>query len=419
MNYEQVVNDWDILSKFDFDAIIIDEATAIKGFRSKRSKKVKELGKKVGIRFALTGTPIENGKPEELYSIMQFVEPLLLGRFDIFDKAFIVRNHFGGVLRYRNLPVLHEKLKEWSIRKRQTDPDVAPYLPDAVYRDPMYVKLDKGSQELYDYIARDLVDMLQEASQLFGASFDVASHYGQKSAPGDPAGEMRGKIMSILGALRMLCSSPRALMSSYEKFDNHEGGSAYIHSLGHLINNVSKTPKMDALVKYLDDHLSIDESYKAVVFASYLDSVDEIVERLNKKGFGAVAHTGQMNAVKKNDAKVKFQTRPHIRVFVSSDAGGYGMDLPQANLLVNYDQPWSAGLVTQRNGRIKRASSEWPTIAIQDILVQDSIDQRQWDMLRQKKDIAGAILDGEKINAKGGVDLTVGSLLKFLEGTIK
>jgi superfamily II DNA or RNA helicase len=101
-------------------------------------------------------------------------------------------------------------------------------------------------------------------------------------------------------------------------------------------------------------------------------------------------------------------------VLVSSDAGGYGVDLPQANLLLNYDQPWSAGLAVQRNGRINRTSSEWSTITIQDILIKDSIEQRQFDMLQQKKSVANAVIDGEGINSSGGVDLTVGSLINFL-----
>jgi superfamily II DNA/RNA helicase len=205
-------------------------------------------------------------------------------------------------------------------------------------------------------------------------------------------------------------------MASYTNFDNHTGkGSAYVHSLGDLLHGVSKTPKLDATISYLQDHLDIDDTYKAVVFASYIDSVTEIVDRLNAKGYGAVAYTGEMNAVKKEDAKVKFQTRPHIRVLVSSDAGGYGVDLPQANLLVNYDQPWSSGLAVQRNGRINRTSSEWPSITIQDILIKDSIEQRQHDMLKQKKSVAGAILDGDGINERGGVDMSVGSLIDFLQ----
>jgi SNF2 family DNA or RNA helicase len=78
----------------------------------------------VQIKFALTGTPIENGRPEEIFSIMQFVDSTVLGRFDIFDKTFIVRNYFGGVERYRNLPTLHNVLAKNSVRKSQKDEDV-------------------------------------------------------------------------------------------------------------------------------------------------------------------------------------------------------------------------------------------------------------------------------------------------------
>jgi SNF2 family DNA or RNA helicase len=417
MNYEQVVNDWELIKNFHFDAIVCDEATAIKGFKAKRAKRVKDLAKKVEIKFALTGTPIENGKPEEIFSIMQFVDSTVLGRFDIFDKTFIVRNHFGGVDKYRNLPTLHQVLVKHSVRKSQKDEDVAPYLPEAFYREPILVQLDKASIHLYRHIANDLLQILYDAKELFGKNFNLAAHYGQTFDPGDPANQMRGEIMSRIGALRMLCSSPHVLLDSYENFQAHTGkGSAYIHSLGDMLHGITKTPKLDAAMVYLSDHLNIDESYKAVVFTSYLRSVDELVEKLNAKGFGAVAYTGEMNAVKKEDAKVKFQTRSHIRVLVSSDAGGYGVDLPQANLLLNYDQPWSAGLSVQRNGRINRTSSEWTSITIQDILIKESIEQRQYDMLQQKKSIANAVLDGKGINSAGGVDMTVGSLINFLSG---
>lgn len=415
MNYEQVVNDWDVVKTFGLDAIICDEATAIKGFRAKRAKKVKELAKRVPVRFALTGTPVENGRPEEIFSIMQFVDDKVLGRFDLFDKTFIVRNHFGGVQRYRNLPTLHSVLQDSSVRKAQKDDDVKPFLPDAVYREPLLVKLDSKSQKLYNFIAKDLTQLLEEARETFGSSFNLAAHYGQLYDHGDPANEMRGQIMSRIGALRMLCSGHATLAASVINFEEHTGkGSAYIHGLKEYVHELNKTPKLDAAIAYLKDHLDIDPSYKAVVFSSYVTSVWDIVDSLKAAGFAAVGYTGEMNAKQKEEAKVQFQTGPEIRVLVSSDAGGYGVDLPQANLLVNYDQPWSSGLAVQRNGRINRTSSVWPTITIQDILVLDSIEQRQYDMLRQKINIAGAILDGIGINSRGGVDLTVGSLIDFL-----
>jgi SNF2 family DNA or RNA helicase len=415
MNYEQVVNDWLVLKEFDFDAMVCDEATAIKGFRAKRAKKVKELSKRVRVRFALTGTPIENGRPEEIFSIMQFVDPDILGRFDIFDKTFIVRNHFGGVQRYRNLPTLHNAISKHSVRKSQKDEDVLPFLPEATYREPMLVKLDLAAQRTYNAIAKDLFDLLIEARETFGTNFNLAAHYGQSFDANDPANQLRGEVMSRISAMRMLCSGPGVLISSAVKYSEMNGqGSAYANSLGDLLEGLSKTPKLDATITYLDEHLSIDNTYKAVVFSSYLSSVSEVVARLKDKGYEAVAYTGEMNAKQKEEAKVRFQNNSSVRVLVSSDAGGYGVDLPQANLLVNYDQPWSSGLAVQRNGRINRTSSEWPSITIQDILVKDSIEQRQYDMLKQKGNVAGAILDGTGINSKGGVDLTVGSLLDFL-----
>lgn len=418
MNYEQIVNDWDTVKHIPFKAIICDEATAIKGFKAKRAKKVKELAKPIAIRFALTGTPIENGRPEEIYSIMQFVDSTVLGRFDLFDQTFIVRNHFGGVQRYRNLETLHKVLSDHAVRKSQKDEDVKPYLPDAVYREPLLITLDSKAQKVYDYISTDLLELLIEARETFGSSFNLAAHYGQMSAD-DPMNEMRGQVMSRITAMRMLCSSPQVIQTSAAEFASHSGkGSAYIHSLGDKLEDLNKSPKLDATISYLQDHLDIDTSYKAVVFSSYIKSVEEIVSRLNASGYEAVAYTGRMNANEKESVKVHFQTSSECRVLVSSDAGGYGVDLPQSNLLVNYDQPWSAGLAVQRNGRINRASSTWATITIQDILVKGSIEQRQHDTLRQKSSIANAILDGEGINSKGGVDLTVGSLIDFLSAKL-
>lgn len=412
-NYETIVADWDLIKDYEWGAVICDEATAIKGFRSKRAKAVKKLSSKVPIRFALTGTPIENGRPEEVYSIMQFVDDSLLGRFDLFDQTFIVRNHFGGVQRYRNLPIFHEKMKQASVRKIQTDPDVAPYLPDTIHRDPIIVSFDTKSSALYNFIADELSNELYEAQQLLGSSFSLFAHYGQESKPGSPADMMRGSIMSKITALRMLCDHPQLLTHSAELFDKQLGsGSAYVSSLKErgLLDGVLKSQKLQELKTYVKDHLDTDTDAKVVIFTSWVGML-----RLIQDEVGGTLYTGDMNAKEKEASKEKFLTDPDCRVFISSDAGGYGVDLPNANLLVNYDLPWSAGLAVQRNGRIKRASSRWPSITIQDLLVENSIEERQHDMLQQKNAVADAIMDGQGINTKGGIDLTVGSLIGFLQ----
>jgi superfamily II DNA/RNA helicase len=140
--------------------------------------------------------------------------------------------------------------------------------------------------------------------------------------------------------------------------------------------------------------------------------VDRIAQALTD--YGCRTYTGRLDAKTKEDNKIAFNTDSNVRVLVSSDAGGYGVDLPAANLLVNYDLPWSSGGATQRNGRIKRASSKWPSIVIQDVLIGGSIEQRQYEMLQQKNSVAAAIIDGEGIDTAGELKLTLGSLRQFM-----
>ena len=420
VNYEQIVNDWDYVSSMQFDAIVMDEATAIKSFRSKRSKRVKELAKHIDVRFGLTGTPVENGKPEELYSIMQAIDETVLGqRFDIFDRTFIVRNQWGGVQRYRNLPRLHERMQDASVRKSQTDPDVAPFLPDSIEKDPILVPFDSMGARVYRHIANLLEQELQDAQSMFGASFSVYSHYGEGSRSGGPEDALRGAVMSKITALRMLCDHPDLVVQSaamYHPFEADRGSKF----LSELMEDTSvsgwlekaKTPKLDMLESLVRDHLMDDEN-KLVVFCSYVGMAGLLHERLGPDR--GVVYTGAMNARAKEAAKVQFQTTVATRILISTDAGGYGVDLPQANMLINYDLPWSSGLAVQRNGRIKRASSKWPSIVIQDLLMADSVEERQHDMLQQKNAVASAVVDGKGINDKGGVDMTAGSLIRFLK----
>ena len=418
LNYEQVVNDWESVRNLPRGFVVLDEATAIKSFKSKRSKAVKKLGN-ADFRFALTGTPIENGKPEELYSIMQFVDSSVLGRFDIFDSTFIVRNNWGAVNHYRNLPVLHTKLKDACVRKAQKDADVAPFLPDSIHKEPVKIILDRKSSRLYARIANDLVNDLDEAQNLFGAGFNVMAHYGYENKHGGPEDEIRGRIMSKVGCLKMLCSHPQLLHTSSKKYLDAKGeGSAYANDLKQsgALDGLDNSPKLDYLIQYVKEFLDQDDANKVVIFATYVDMLDMIADALGSEQ--CRLYSGKIDAKTKEENKIAFNTLPNIRVLVSSDAGGYGVDLPAANLLINFDLPWSSGAATQRNGRIKRASSTWPSIVIQDLIVQGSIEERQFESLQQKNALASAVVDGEGIDDKGGIPMTVGSLKSFLGASI-
>jgi SNF2 family DNA or RNA helicase len=280
------------------------------------------------------------------------------------------------------------------------------------------VSFDRASAKLYRKIANDIIIDLQDAQALFGGSFNILAHYGMQNQGGGPADELRGKIMAKLGCLRMLCSHPGLLRLSADKYDALTGsGSAYASELAAdgLLDDLTKTHKLDILKDYVSNFLDQNPGNKVVIFCTFLSMVDMIVETLGEAQ--CLTYSGRLNAKTKDANKTRFNNDPNIRVLVSSDAGGYGVDLPAANLLINYDLPWSNGMAVQRNGRINRASSEWQTIVVQDILIRGSIEERQHDMLQQKNTVAAAVIDGLGIDAKGGISLDLSSLNQFLQST--
>lgn len=406
LGYSQVVDDWEQVKRLPRGFIVADEVTALKSFKAQRSRKTKILGRNVRYKFGLTATPIENGKPEELFSVMEFVDPTVLGPYPDFDETYVVRNAWGWPDHYINLDHLFNRLKGVMIRKAQTDPDVAPFMPDTIHRDPILVRLDTAGRVLYTTISDELQVDLEEMQALMDRGYDPDSQ---------EMNTVKGAVMSKLTALRMLCDHPELLRISANNA-NAVGatGSKYAADLlaRGLLPAKMKTPKLDAVVQYVSDHLQVP-GHKVVIFSVFVPTLQILADSLAK--FGTVTYSGAMNSKEKEANKVRFQTDPNVRVLISSDAGGYGVDLPQANLLVNYDQPWAHGAAKQRNGRIQRASSKWPTVTIQDFLVQGSVEIRQHEMLQGKGSVAAAILDGKGFDADGGLSLSPTSLRRFLK----
>ena len=207
-------------------------------------------------------------------------------------------------------------------------------------------------------------------------------------------------------------------MASSSSFSGKGEGSLYADELVSTgaLDGITDSPKLYYLTQFVTEFLDQDEANKVVIFATHVDMLDKIAETLGADR--CRLYSGKLDAKSKEDNKTAFNNDPSIRVLISSDAGGYGVDLPAANLLVNYDLPWSAGAATQRNGRIKRASSTWPSIVIQDIIILGSVEERQHEMLQQKNALASAVIDGEGFDDKGGISMTVSSLKQFLQNSV-
>lgn len=407
VSYEQVVTDYRSISNLGAECIVADELSYIKGFTAQRSKKMKALGRRAQFTFGLTGTPIEN-KPEELYSQMQFIEPGFLGSFESFDTKYIVRGNFGEVLRYRNLDVLHKKMKAVMSRKTRLDPDVAPYLPEVQHHE-QYVSLPTKTWRLYNKISKEITADL--ALMQRSGNFDLASYYAGNG--GDDMTE-QGKIMAKVLALQMLCDDWTLIVDSAAKYVAGEnGGSKYAHLLhaSGVLEGLEPSAKLAQIVEDVTNILESHPKNKIIIFSFFTGMVDRIQAALP---YGSVQYTGAMSSGEKAAARDQFQNDPDCRLFIATDAGAYGVDLPQANYLLNFDEVDSAGKMDQRNARHVRAGSEHKSVSVWSYLALNSIEVRKHQRLILKRRVASAAIDGKGAGINGEIEWDLDPLSQFL-----
>lgn len=425
LGYENVLNDWKHVRRIKPDMIVLDECTAIKTFKAARTKKIKRWTAEY--RLGLTGTPMDNGKPEELFSIMQWVDETVLGRFDLFDKSYIVRNKYGGVVRYKNLPVLHTKLADVVVRATRNDPEVAKYLPKTTEHDVL-VSLDPQTRKAYNAIGSDLLGELRKAATSSRGSFDLFAHYHGGDASINENSQ-QGRIMARMQALDMLLNHPDLIVLSGEDYETSARerargveksswpGSKYCYEVWQsgILDEITETPKMDALVEEIRRVVE-DPEAKTIVFSHSPRMGDFIAEALGS--IKSVQYHGGMNGGAKAAAVARFKEDPETRVIICSHAGAYGTDLYMANYLFNYDFAWSSGTQDQINGRHSRAASAFENIFVVNMIVENTTEERKPQVLEFKRRTASAILDNRGADSLGRVDNDIATLSEFLEATL-
>lgn len=413
MGLRQVVADTWFVEALKPDLALVDEVTCIKNFRPQQTKTIKN-SVKTRYRIGLTAEPIENGKAEEVYSIMEWIDSSVFGNWRTFEDEHIVRNQYTNIITsYKNVPELHAKLMTACINKRRDDPEVAEFMPTVQEYD-LLVDMDLKTKELYDYIARDLLTELQMAGPT--VALDLARYYeGGDASEGDSS---TGRITSRLLALHLLLDDPSLLRASAEAYDDPDSkhGSRYaseLHRDGRLLPRGTTGAKLDACVEIVEEYMEEDERHKVIVFARFKGILPLLAERLDK--YGPVLFHGGMNGKERAEAIAQFGSDPDTRLFLSSDAGGYGVDLFMASHLINYDRPQSAGALKQRNGRHVRASSTFRNVYIDNLIVADSVEEYQGAKLDFKDRVASAVVGGRMSDRSGKLESTAQSLTRFLE----
>lgn len=417
VGYETVLNDTSLLEAFGFPFVALDEATAIKTPGVQTTECIKALFAPE-YRIALTATAIEN-RPEELFSIMQWVDDRVLGRWDYFDKTFVDRRGNGTVRAYVNLPVLWKRVEPAMYRKTRWDADVAPFFPQ-IDEEDWFIDMDPVTREVYYEMGRDLLDEL-EAMQ--GRNLDVGSLY----TGGRPdEGTKVGKIMAMHQAMQMLLDHPIVVVNSALNYDNQDTdkGSKYcsqVYRSGLLDDLLAEpspgSPKLDYLTTEVLNILDQDpEHHKVLIYTRWRDMVTLIEDRFNDMGLESAIYHGGLSNVGKTAAKAKFNSA-RVPLFISSHAGAYGQDMYMASHLIKVDQPWSGGAAEQIDGRHDRVSNDFENIYIRNMIMAGTIEERMLDTVEFKRSISAAVMDG-KINRFGELPNDVMSLTRFLSATI-
>lgn len=394
VGYDTVVAEYDeYLHALGPTICVLDEASLIKSPSSQRSQAIKECLGRMPYRLALSATPLEN-IPEDVYSIMQWVDPTVLGRFDLYDKSYIRRDSSGTVTGYRNLDVLWQKLSVAMYRKSRTDPDVAPYMPEVEYHT---WEVDTAPEILEAYVdmARDLI-VAYDRSPARPGTFSLAAHYG--ATQGGNAKTGMGEVMAVHTVMEQLLDYPPMILTSAAKYLATDGasGSRYAYETcekGLIIPRV--TPKLDSVVSRVDSILRADTSSKVILFSRYREMVNVTKQGLEDLGWESVEYHGELTPTAREAALAQFLDDDDCRVFVSSHAGAYGTDLPVANWLINIDVAWGGGLGTQINGRHIRASSIFDTVNVVNVITKGTIEARKVAVREFKDDLASAVIDGK------------------------
>jgi ERCC4-related helicase len=345
LTYNVIARDYPYLNAAAPDLVILDEAQRIKNWDTKISRAVKRL--EAPYRFALTGTPLEN-KLEDLYSIVQFLDQYLLGPLYLLLYRHQVKDDNGVVRGYKNLDAIYKKLNHVMIRRRKRQ--VLKQLP-ARQDQQLLVPMTPRQLELHNSYDADVARLV--------AKWRRMGFLNEKD---------RRRLLSCLNLMRMSCNSTY-LVDQQTRHDT----------------------KIEELFYILEERLA-EEGESAVVFSQWERMTRIVAQELEAREIPFAYLHGGIPGSKRGELLDRFREDPGCRVFLSTDAGGVGLNLQKASLVVNLDLPWNPAVLEQRIGRVFRIGQE-RQVQVINLIAEGTIEHRMVQTLQFKSSLAEAVLD--------------------------
>ena len=347
VNYEQVWNDArDLNEILRPDVIVLDEAQRIKNWQTKTARQVKSL--RSPYAFVLTGTPVEN-RIDELYSIVQYLDPELVGPLFRFNRDFYALDERGRPVDYQNLAELRARLQPVMLRRRKCD--VESELPGRTVKNYFVPMTEEQRLRYEDYHvpAARLIAQTQRRP-LTQAEFE--------------------RLMMLLACMRMVCDTPAILDPACRV-----------------------SPKLEELEGILGDLLE-EPDRKIIVFSEWERMLKLVRELATEMGVETAWHTGSVPQQRRRAEIMRFKQDPACRLFLSTDSGSVGLNLQAASAVVNVDLPWNPAKLEQRIARAWR-KNQTRSVSVINLVCEDSIEHQILHLLGQKQALADGVLDGQ------------------------
>jgi len=351
-DYDLVITSYDLLKRdiesyikqnYKFRYVIADEAQYLKNSNTQNAVSIKQI--QADTRFALTGTPMENSLAE-LWSIFDFIMPGYLFTYRKFRNEFevpIVKEHDD--LATKKLKMLIEPFV-----LRRTKAEVLTELPEKSVT-VLKSNMQQEQEELY-------LSYLAEAKEEVRNAIDLNGY--EKS---------QMKILAVLTRLRQICCHPSLFI------DNYEAGSS----------------KLEQCMEILKEGVS--SGHKILLFSGYTSMFEIIEKELKKSGIKYFKLTGETKTNKRVQLVEEFNENNDIKVFlISLKAGGTGLNLTGADMVIHYDPWWNASAENQATDRAYRIGQK-NNVHVYKLITKDSIEEKIYQLQQNKSALIDNMLD--------------------------
>lgn len=357
--YGTLKNDEKAYENLSFDYCIIDEAQNIKNPAAQATLSVKNIKSRCNI--ALTGTPIENNLME-LWSIFDFVMPGYLFTKERFRERFILDESNLSELKSLITPFILRRLKE----------DVLSELPEKLEK--KYLVEMKGKQkQLYSFYVKAIKNQLNE----------------NKSS--EKSGRDKINLFAYLTKLREICLDPSLVVPDYT------GGSSKLTVVKEIVKDASESGK------------------KILLFSQFTSVLQKIEEDFKKEDISYLYLDGGTSAKDRVERVKKFNEDSNIKVFlISLKAGGVGLNLTSASMVIHFDPWWNPAVEDQATDRAHRFGQENKVEVIK-LVAKDTIEEKIVLMQEDKRELIQSLMDGKTMDGKGLKRLTEEEISKLFE----